>query len=817
MIRRAKSWSAGACLFLAIALPGCEAERPPLNERNCLQVEADRVYEFAGAARYRADLDRDRPAPLGDGPGLARLPRGSLNAGFHNGAHWVYFCLQAVESAEYNIQLNNPFLEDVQFLAFPAGQEGRAVAHDAGLYRRGPERVPALRLSLDAGESREVYVRIASRTPIRGVFDVSGQRLRGQTARAENYLFGLVFGLSVGAALWTLLFAFRARVAASSWLLLYFIAYVGYRNFFHGIPLLFSVDPTILANYQRLTLALAAASVLGLTRWQLQFLELETISAMAARIVQTLFWSAFALLLGALIEPYATNRIYYMWAMVAPFFAVAAAFLYWRGGGEHGALFALATTLTFGLTLYFVLAAAGFGAYRSWTGVAMELATLIQGGAFTVMMGDRMRRLQQDRQRELEREVSARTEALELEVNARLAAQSRAEEAVRARSRFLANMSHEIRTPMNSILGMVELLRDSPLNAEQQRYLQSLHDGGRALLRILNDVLDLSRIESGRIEIRTQTIDVRAFVRGLAAMHEVAMRDRGLLFEACFSDDCPAELETDPDRLGQILINLLNNALKFTEHGSVRLLAAPATDAVQGRIEFSVCDTGSGIAPDQLQRIFERFQQVAGERRGGAGLGLSISRDLAFLLGGELSAESNVGEGSCFRLRLPLRVALPPAVAIASPSPTLSAPAKKSTSAPSGATTLQGCAVLIVDDAADNRTLFLRFLEKAGASATAVSSASEALQLLRERSFDVVLMDIQMPEIDGFECLQRLRKFETELGREACPVIAVTAFAMGDEFERALRSDFVQVMSKPTPREGLVQAVRSAWKGGGDG
>ncbi len=124
---------------------------------------------------------------------------------------------------------------------------------------------------------------------------------------------------------------------------------------------------------------------------------------------------------------------------------------------------------------------------------------------------------------------------------------------------------------------------------------------------------------------------------------------------------------------------------------------------------------------------------------------------------------------------------------------------------------------MIVDDAADNRTLFMRFLEKAGASATAVSSASEALQLLQERSFDVVLMDIQMPETDGFECLQRLRKSETELGREACPVIAVTAFAMGDEFERALRSDFVQVMSKPTPREGLVQAVRSAWKGGGDG
>lgn len=370
-----------------------------------------------------------------------------------------------------------------------------------------------------------------------------------------------------------------------------------------------------------------------------------------------------------------------------------------------------------------------------------------------------------------------------------LEAQTReAQAANQAKSAFLAMMSHELRTPMNGVLGMAHALERTPLDARQQQYVETLLRSGGGLMTILNDVLDLAKIESGKFDIHIRPFELRQLVTRAGDLWAQAAQEKGLNFvcevdlglrEWCAGDDA---------RLRQILQNLLSNAVKFTSQGEVRLAVRALAD---GWVSFEVSDTGIGIDEAALGRLFEGFSQgdsSISRRFGGTGLGLAISRELARLMGGDIQVESEVGRGSRFVLRLPLAEA--------------AAPEPQAVDA-TGTPVTQQLRVLVVDDNSTNQEVARALLEAIGALVDTVSGGLEALASLEQAQFDVVLMDIHMPGMNGIETLEAIRAS----GRASLPVVALTADAMSGERDRLLALGFNGYVSKPIEPAALVRVL----------
>ncbi|OUL98752.1 CHASE domain-containing protein [Variovorax sp. JS1663] len=394
-------------------------------------------------------------------------------------------------------------------------------------------------------------------------------------------------------------------------------------------------------------------------------------------------------------------------------------------------------------------------------------------------------------------------EALNQALNERSA---QAESASKAKSEFLANMSHEIRSPLNAVLGLSYLLRQTRLDAQQQAYLEKIDAAGSALLAVINDILDISKIEAGGMVLEESEWALQALLQEVMAMMAVNANPKGiaLLLEA--EDGLPRQVRGDLTRVRQVLVNLLSNAVKFTARGSVRLSvhAQEARDGRDGerlRLRFAVTDTGIGIAPEVLERLFEPFTQADSSttrRFGGTGLGLSIVRQLTGLMGGEFGVRSTPGRGSEFWVVLPLGVVREaPAVSLAGmPMPARSAGGQ-----------LADIRVLVVDDSPVNLEVCQHILEREGAQVSLAGDGHEAVERLRAapQAIDAVLMDVHMPVLDGIDATRRIR---SELGLDALPVIALTASALVAERDRALEAGMNDFISKPFDAQVLIHCVR---------
>lgn len=379
----------------------------------------------------------------------------------------------------------------------------------------------------------------------------------------------------------------------------------------------------------------------------------------------------------------------------------------------------------------------------------------------------------------------------------------RAETALRVRTEFLANMSHEIRTPMTAITGFLEILtgeesRDTATYADAVRTIRRNSDH---LLNLISDILDFSKIESGQLKLESVACSPAALAQEVIDLMRHRAEMRGLMLYLDLDSGCPDWIVSDPTRLRQVLINLVGNAIKFTERGHVRLaLLYPQP----GQLRFEVSDTGIGISAAQIEHLFQPFTQADSSvtrRFGGTGLGLAICRRLVEGLGGSISIESVLGAGSRFRVELPVQATAQPGLPGAAGTPEVA-----SNSTVAGGKVLTGVRVLVADDGADNRKLVSYLLRKSGAEVTLACDGQEALDRIAERSeddrFHVVLMDMQMPLLDGYSATRHLR----ETGDQT-PVIALTANALSEDRQRCLDAGCSDYLTKPIQRAALLDTV----------
>lgn len=397
----------------------------------------------------------------------------------------------------------------------------------------------------------------------------------------------------------------------------------------------------------------------------------------------------------------------------------------------------------------------------------------------------------QDLATQLEQKVSVRTKELQI-------ALSKAEAATKAKSEFLAVMSHEIRTPLNGIIGMTQLLAMTHLSDEQREYLSTVASSGDSLLLLINDILDFSKIEAGKLELEHRSFNLLHEIKSIFQLYQVVAQQQGLHFTLEITETLPKQVLGDSLRFRQILSNLISNALKFTITGEVSIHIRHdifASDKV--RLFIDVRDTGIGIASEKVNKLFQSFSQVDSSTTrqfGGTGLGLVICERLVKAMHGVITVRSQPQKGSCFSFNIELDLDTEPTAELLAKIPTT----------PVISSTMK---ILVVDDSHINRRVALRLLEKLNIHAEAANSGFEALDKLQTETYDVILMDMQMPEMDGLETTQKIRQLHLT---KRPFIIALTANAFDSDRERCLQAGMDEFLTKPFVFEDLQEKILAA-------
>lgn len=383
-------------------------------------------------------------------------------------------------------------------------------------------------------------------------------------------------------------------------------------------------------------------------------------------------------------------------------------------------------------------------------------------------------------------------------------AKEAAEESARAKSTFLATMSHELRTPMNGVLGCTQLLKDSSLTDQQRELIETMHRSADALLTLVNDILDFSKIEAGKMTLEVADVNLRALIRDVMTLTEGLASQKGLALEVNIDPDVPEEFRGDPIRLRQILFNLVGNAIKFTKRGGVAVavsLKSSLSDRSEGvMVQWSIRDTGIGLTPEQQSQLFKAYAQAeasTARRFGGTGLGLMICRQLVELMGGTIAVDSEFGKGSTFFYTTHLLPAIHREVATS----------LSGTDQPGEGTQVGPIRVLVADDNEINQVVACKFLQKLGCQVEVARTGREAVEAISRTDYDVVLMDCEMPEMDGYEATREIRRRE-DVTLTHLPIMALTGHTSDEDAQKCRQAGMDTVLTKPL----TLPALRSNLK-----
>lgn len=380
------------------------------------------------------------------------------------------------------------------------------------------------------------------------------------------------------------------------------------------------------------------------------------------------------------------------------------------------------------------------------------------------------------------------------------------EAASHAKSQFLANMSHEIRTPLNGVVGMVHLLKETPLSEQQSNYIGIIQQSCESLLVIINDILDFSKIEAHKMELKQAPVDLQSVVSSVFRMMNKDAKDNRVSLSYEYPSPIPTKVITDPVRVQQILSNLTGNAVKFSKGGEVNIhVSYKERDSQSGLFTFAIKDTGIGIPENQQQTIFETFTQLDStttRNYGGTGLGLAIVKGLVDMMDGVVEVESKVGKGSTFRITLPFQLDL------ASSAPDETTPIHPVENQSSTIHVLDGKTVLLVEDNLINQTVMKSLLERIGAKVDTAVNGKEGFDKYVHSKYAMIFMDIQMPVMDGYEATKRIRERESVSGSHI-PIIAVTAHSMVGEKDKCLQCGMNGFLSKPVDFTTMIQTIQS--------
>lgn len=633
-------------------------------------------------------------------------------------------------------------------------------------------------LMLKAGAEKSLYMRIKTTSSMTVPVSLSGGNSFIEYYINNDWLIGVFYGIGLGLFFYHLVLWLSAREKVSR----FYVVHVGaatlyiaclqgvaQRFWFEGVS--FPESTAYVSAYVTLASgALFARDYLHTQQWR----KVDRTLLSLAGVCLT------AIVIQLLVPSGSFNSVQALIVLIAMAITMATGIYGWIKGIREARIFVLAWAVFFGMTTLFALHVYGLVDLPSTLSVhGIQIGMVMQQALLSFGLAARLNTLKDEsilRQEEI----------------------SRAQAESAAKSDFLAKMSHEIRTPMNAVLGLTDLMRSTKLDSMQRNYIDTIYSAGGSLLNVINDILDYSKINLGKIDLELSTFDLESLLEDCLSIFHANAEQKGLRLVSDWGDSLPKWVEGDPTRVRQILLNLISNAVKFTDHGDVALFARASAPDSDGffTLRCEVRDQGIGMSADQLGHLFQSFQQAdssTSRKYGGTGLGLAISRQLAEIMQGSIEADSEPGKGTVFIITLRLRCS-----AKVMPEP------RQITD-----DTLAGLRVLVVEDNAVNQMVIWALLKKLSVVVTMIGNGEEALERVTHQhdAFDLVLMDCEMPKMDGYQAAQMIRQWEEASKTARIVIVALTAHALSDHRARCIASGMDDHMPKPVTLKQLREML----------